>query len=222
LEVKPEGDVEVLVLDRIADILVVLSEVTTSTFFSQLPVLPDQDPFSVLYRGINEMASTLAEAHQRSARYQNELLEKLATIEEQRAAIRELSTPVIEVWDSVLCLPVVGVMDTTRSAEMTEALLRAVVDKRARCAIIDVTGIDVMDTATADHFLRMAKAVRLLGAQCVLAGVSPGIAQTIVHMGVDLSEVTTHRTLRDALSLFVAGRLARPSPARGQNGTHAR
>ena len=219
---KPEGDVEALVLDRIADILVVLSEVTTSTFFSQLPVLPDQDPFSALYQGINEMASTLAEAHQRSERYQNELLEKLATIEQQRVAIRELSTPVIEVWDGVLCLPVVGVMDTTRSAEMTEALLHAVVDKRARCAIIDVTGIEVMDTATADHFLRMAKAVRLLGAQCVLAGVSPGIAQTIVHMGVDLTDVTTHRTLRDALSLFVAGRLARPSLVRGQNGTHAR
>jgi rsbT co-antagonist protein RsbR len=222
LEVKIEDDVEALVLDRIADILVVLSEVTTSTFFSRLPVLPDQDPFSALYRGINEMASTLAEAHQRSERYQNELLEKLATIEEQRAAIRELSTPVIEVWDGVLCLPVVGVMDTTRSAEMTEALLRAVVDKRARCAIIDVTGIEVMDTATADHFLRMAKAVRLLGAHCVLAGMSPGIAQTIVHMGVDLSAVTTHRTLRDALSLYVAGRLARPSLDRGQNGTHAR
>ena len=121
---KTEGDdVEAMVLDRIADILVVLSEVTTSTFFTQLPVLPDQDPFSVLYRGINEMASTLAEAHQRSERYQSELLEKLATIEQQRVAIRELSTPVIEVWDGVLCLPVVGVMDTICSAEMTEALL---------------------------------------------------------------------------------------------------
>jgi len=220
--VKNDGDVEAMVLDRIADILVVLSEVTTSTFFSQLPALPDQDPFSVLYRGINEMAATLAESHKRSERYQNELLEKLATIEEQRVAIRELSTPVIEVWDGVLCLPVVGVMDTTRSAEMTEALLRAVVDKRARCAIIDVTGIEVMDTATADHFLRMAKAVRLLGAQCVLAGMSPGIAQTIVHMGVDLSGVATHRSLRDALSLYVAGRLTRPSLTRGQNGMHSR
>ena len=148
-------------------------------------------------------------AREAAERFQNELTERLATIEQQRAAIRELSTPVIEVWDRVLCLPVVGVMDTSRGAEMTESLLRGVVEKRARCTIIDVTGIEVMDTATADHFLRMAKAVRLLGAECVITGISPGIAQTIVHMGVDLGEVRTHRSLRDALSRFVLESMAK-------------
>jgi rsbT co-antagonist protein RsbR len=196
-------------LDRIADALIVLSEVTTSVFFSRLPELPESDPFSVLYKGINEMVDTLAETHEKSERYQKELTEKLATIEQQRMAIRELSTPVIEVWQNVLCLPVVGVMDTTRSAEMTETLLRAVVEKQALCTIIDVTGIEVMDTGTADHFLRMAKAVRLLGAECVITGISPGIAQTIVHMGVDLTGVVTHRSLRDALGRYVARSRAR-------------
>jgi rsbT co-antagonist protein RsbR len=197
-------DFELHVYDRIADILLVLSEVTSSTFGTRLPDLPDSDPFSALFKGINETADSLAEAHARSSRYQKELEEKLATIEQQRAAIKELSTPVIEVSEGVLCLPVVGVMDTMRSAEMTETLLRSVVDKSARCAIIDVTGIEVMDTATADHFLRMAKAVRLLGAECVLTGVRPAIAQTIVHMGVDLRELKTHRSLRDALARWVA------------------
>jgi len=195
--------VDLAVMDRIADILVVLSEVTTGTFYSRLQSLPESDKWSVLYRAINDMADTLAAAHEKSEQYQKELHERLETIEKQRTAIRELSTPVIEVWEGVLCLPVVGVMDTSRGAQMTETLLHEVVERKARCSIIDVTGIEVMDTATVDHFLRMAKAVRLLGAECVLTGVSPGIAQTIVHMGVDLSGLTTHRSLRDALARFV-------------------
>jgi rsbT co-antagonist protein RsbR len=188
--------------DRIADILIVLSEVSCSNFTTRLPELEESDVFSTLYAAINEMASTLADAHERTERYQNELAEKIATIEEQRVAIRELSTPVIEVWDGVLCLPIVGVMDTTRGAEMTEVLLRTVTEKNAKCAIIDVTGIEVMDTGTADHFLRAARAVRLLGTDCVLTGISPSIAQTIVHMGAELSGLTTYRSLRDALKEY--------------------
>ena len=118
----------------------------------------------------------------------------------------------MEVWDGILCLPIVGIMDTGRSADMTDALLRAVVATRARCAIIDITGIEVMDTGTADHFIRMAKAVRLLGAECVLTGMNPQIAQTVVHMGVDMEGVTTHRSLRDALH-YMTGK-GRPSVAR--------
>lgn len=127
-------------------------------------------------------------------------------IERQQEAIRELSTPIMEVWDGILCLPVVGIMDTRRSADMTDALLRAVVAARAECAIIDITGIEVMDTGTADHFIRMAKAVRLLGAECVLTGMKPQIAQTVVHMGVDMASVATHRSLRDALYQMIRRR----------------
>jgi rsbT co-antagonist protein RsbR len=195
---------DLAVMDRISDILVVLSEVTTSTFYSRLPELANEDGWSVLYRAINEMADTLAEAHQRSERYQKQLEDKLTTIEQQRVAIRELSTPVIEVWEGVLCLPIVGVMDSMRGAEMSETLLRAVVERKARCTIIDLTGIQVMDTGTVDHFLRMAKAVRLLGAECILTGISPTIAQTVVHMGIDLTGLTIHRSLRDALARWVA------------------
>ena len=216
-----DSEFEMAALERIADILMVLSEVSSSTFLSRLPELPESDTFSALYRGVNEMADALAEAHARGERYQKELTEKLVTIEQQRSAIRELSTPVIEVWEGVLCLPVVGTMDTSRSAEMTETLLRSVVEKKARCTIVDVTGIDVMDTATVDHFLRMARAVHLLGAECVIAGISPGIAQTIVHMGVDLRGLTTHRNLRDALGRYLLrrapGERAWPRPAAPQS-----
>src|SRR6516225_2847591 len=137
-------------------------------------------------QGVNEMIEALAAQEQRNIDYQRELEDKLGTIEQQRAAIRELSTPIMEVWEGILCLPIVGIMDSTRSADMTDALLKAVVATRARCTIIDITGIEVMDTHTADHFIRMAKSVRLLGAECVLTGINPQIAQTIVHMGVEM------------------------------------
>lgn len=193
-----------LMLERIADILLVVAGVGSGDYLTRLKSdLPEDHPLSTLYEGINQMIESLRAEQERAAAYQRELEEKLATIEMQRAAIRELSTPIIEVWDGVLCLPVVGVLDSTRSAEMTEALLQAIVEKKARCAIIDITGIQVMDTGTADHFLRMARAVRLLGANCLLTGINPAIAQTIIHMGMDLSGVITHRTMRNALQRFV-------------------
>lgn len=192
------------VYDRIADVLMVLSDVANGDYSTRLTTEhAEDDPLGALCIGLNEMIDSLANARRRSAEYQRELEEKLATIERQRAAIRELSTPIMEVWDKILCLPIVGIMDSARSADTTDALLRAVVATRARCAIIDITGIEVMDTRTADHFIRMTKSVRLLGAECVLTGINPQIAQTIVQMGIDMQGVVTHRSLRDALAHFV-------------------
>ena len=149
--------------------------------------------------------------------YQRELEDKLDTIARQRAAISELSTPVIEIWKGVICLPFVGLMDTARGAEMTEAILRATVEKNAKCTIIDVTGIEVMDTSTADHLIRVAKAIRLLGARCVVTGIRPTIARTIVHMGVQLNGVTTRRSLRDALQDIVRSELQAAAAAATAN-----
>jgi len=136
----------------------------------------------------------------------------------EQAAIRELSTPIIEVWASVLCLPVVGIVDSQRSAEMTETLLETIVAKQARMAIVDITGIDVMDTKTADHFIKMARAVRLLGAECIISGINPGIAQTLTHIGVDLTGIRTLRSLRDALQVHLreTEQLMHPGRQRGE------
>lgn len=200
------------VYDKIADILMLLADVAIGDFSNRLQFdLPETHPLGALGKGINEMIDSLAHEQQRSAEYRKELEEKLAMIERQQAAIRELSTPIMEVWDGILCLPIVGIMDTGRSADMTDALLRAVVSTRARCAIIDITGIEVMDTGTADHFIRMAKSVRLLGADCVLTGMNPQIAQTVVHMGVDMAGVVTHRSLRDALQYMTGTGGRRPT-----------
>jgi rsbT co-antagonist protein RsbR len=197
-------EVEGEILEKIADVLLVLSEVSVGIYRRLESDLPSTHPVGALTQGVNEMIEALEREKQNNAAYQRDLEEKLQTIERQRSSIRELSTPIIEIWDRILCLPIVGVMDTTRSAEMTDGLLKAVVDRAARCAIIDITGIDIMDTGTADHFVRMAKSVKLLGADCVLTGINPHIARTLVQMDVQLTGITTYRSLRTALQRYVS------------------
>lgn len=128
-----------------------------------------------------------------------ELEAKLVTIERQAAAIRELSTPVMEIWDDVLVLPIVGVVDTKRSMEIMNNLLERIVETQSRCVIIDVTGVEVVDTKTADYLLKVVRASNLLGTRCVLTGLSPAIAQTLVEIGADLTEVRTLRNLKAGL-----------------------
>jgi rsbT co-antagonist protein RsbR len=162
-----------------------------------------RDPLNGIFASLNELIAAFGAEQEQSSAFRRELEEKLLIVEKQRAAIRELSTPIIELWEGVLCLPVVGIMDTARSTEMTNSLLQAITSKKARFAILDITGIEVMDTGTVDHFMRMAKSIRLLGAECALTGISPHIAQTVVQMGIEMDEIKTERSLRDALVRFV-------------------
>ena len=196
--------------ERVQRVIEALSYATVDEFDSCLEVMrgatPEDDAFaeletafSIFVEELSEAKAALREALARHEQANSELEAKLETIEMQQAAIRDLSTPIIEVWAGVLCLPVVGIVDSQRSAEMTETLLETIVTKQARTAIVDITGIDVMDTKTADHFIKMAKAVRLLGAECIISGINPGIAQTLTHIGVDLTAMRTMRNLRDAL-----------------------
>lgn len=161
------------------------------------------EPLGALAACINAMTEYLAERREETHSFQQQLEGQIDTIEKQRIAIRELSTPIIEVWAGVLCAPIVGVLDSARASEMTSALLHTVVETKAKLAIIDITGIEAMDTQATDHFLRMARAVRLLGADCALSGVHPNVARTIVHMGIDLAGIASHRTLRDVLQHYV-------------------
>jgi rsbT co-antagonist protein RsbR len=128
-----------------------------------------------------------------------ELRNKLELIERQQEVIRELSTPIIEVWDGVLTLPIIGLVDSVRTAEIMDDLLSAISRTRARFAILDLTGVEVVDTSTAGHLIGMIQAIRLLGAEGILTGIHPTIAQTIVSLGVDLSRVAVFAKLRDAL-----------------------
>ncbi len=178
-------------------------------------------PLGALALSVNSMVESLKHARAESDNYSNELSTQIETIERQREAIRVLSVPIIEVWEKVLCVPIVGVLDTLRASDVTSSLLNAVVEKKARYVIIDLTGIEVMDTQSADHFLRMAGAVGLLGARCTLSGIHPNIARTIVHMGVDLEGLKSYRTMREALKACVSeqssARMRRRSRVKAQS-----
>ena len=127
--------------------------------------------------------------------------QRLQTIEAQRATISDLSAPIIDVSDGVLALPIVGLVDSQRSLELTEQLLERIASAGARAVIVDVTGVDVVDTMTANNLLQMLRAAKLLGAACVLCGISPQVAQTLVQLGVDLGALTVVRDLKHGIEL---------------------
>jgi rsbT co-antagonist protein RsbR len=144
----------------------------------------------------------------------NELLDKLglhtiqifqkareAVISRQQEELLELSTPVVKLWDGILALPMIGTLDSARTQVVMESLLQRIVDTGSEIAIIDITGVPTVDTVTAQHLLKTVTAIRMMGADCIISGIRPQIAQTIVHLGIDLQGVTTKATLADALAL---------------------
>lgn len=120
-------------------------------------------------------------------------------IARQQDELMELSVPVIRLWDGVLCLPIIGVLDSSRALLLTERLLEAIAETNAGMAIIDITGVPTVDTATAQHLMKTVQAVRLMGAECVISGIRPAIATTIVGLGIDLSGIVTRFSLGEAL-----------------------
>jgi rsbT co-antagonist protein RsbR len=119
-------------------------------------------------------------------------------ISRQQQELLELSTPVVKLWDNILALPLIGTLDSERTQVVMENLLQKIVETGAAIAIIDITGVPTVDTLVAQHLLKTVAAARLMGADCIISGIRPQIAQTIVHLGVNLSEVTTKATLADA------------------------
>nr|WP_203644947.1 STAS domain-containing protein [Streptomyces sp. SID14478] len=124
-------------------------------------------------------------------------------IQRQSRQLMELSTPVVRLWKHVLAVPLIGTLDTARTQIVMESLLQAIQDDEAKVAIIDITGVLTVDTAVAQHLMHTVNAVRLMGADCVISGIRPPIAQTIAQLGIDLSTILTRATLADALSAAV-------------------
>jgi rsbT co-antagonist protein RsbR len=122
-------------------------------------------------------------------------------INRQQRDMLELSTPVVKLWEGILALPMIGTLDSARTQVVMENLLQKVVETGAQIAILDITGVPTVDTLVAQHLLKTVTALRLMGAECIISGVRPQIAQTIVHLGVDLQGVTTKANLADALAL---------------------
>ena len=195
--------------ERVAKIIDVLSLLSMGAYdpaLAHIEVGGEQEYFSELEQAlalfVKEIIGSRQDGEAAIARLESsrrEVEQKLELIERQQLAIRELSTPIIEVWDDVLVLPVVGLVDSQRALDMTEGLLEHVSNANARFVLIDLTGIDVIDTMTANHLISMIRAGQLLGAYCVVTGMNPEIAQTLVGIGVDLGEVQTLRSLKDGL-----------------------
>ena len=144
----------------------------------------------------------------------NELLDKLGLyttevyqkareeiINRQQQEMLELSTPVVKLWDGILALPMIGTLDSARTQVVMESLLQKIVETGSALAMIDITGVPTVDTLTAQHLLKTVTAARLMGAECIISGIRPQIAQTIVHLGVDLGDVITKASLADAFAL---------------------
>ncbi len=123
------------------------------------------------------------------------------TIRRQQEELLELSTPVVKLWDGILALPIIGTLDSARTQVVMESLLQAIVQTNSRVAIIDITGVPTVDTIVAQHLLKTVTAARLMGADCIISGVRPQIAQTIVHLGINLLDVTTKATLAAAFGV---------------------
>jgi rsbT co-antagonist protein RsbR len=137
-------------------------------------------------------------------------------IRRQREDMLELSTPVVKLWENIVALPLVGTLDSARTQVVMETLLEAIVQTNSKVAIIDITGVPTVDTVVAQHLLKTVTAARLMGAECIISGVRPQIAQTIVHLGINLLDVTTKATLRDALALALekTGQVFTTAPGR--------
>lgn len=127
-----------------------------------------------------------------------------AVIVRQQEELLELSTPVVKLWDGVVALPLIGTLDSARTQVVMENLLQSLVQTNSKIAIIDITGVPTVDTIVAQHLLKTVTAARLMGADCILSGIRPQIAQTIVHLGISLLDITTKATLGDAFAVALA------------------
>ena len=165
--------------------------------FEQLRARHPDDPALVLDAGwrltqlLDQLGLYTMEVYQRS---------REEVVRRQQDEIAELSTPVVKLWEGILALPLIGTLDSARTQVVMENLLQAIVDQSADLAIIDITGVPTVDTLVAQHLLKTIAAARLMGADCIISGIRPQIAQTMVHLGVEL-DVVTKATLADALAL---------------------
>jgi rsbT co-antagonist protein RsbR len=152
-----------------------------------------------IIRDMTQQRALEQELSTRNAALEQSEAEKTGLIARLRVALRELSTPILEVWDDVLTLPVIGVVDSQRSGEMTARLLEEVSRSRAKFVIIDLTGVDTIDTGTADRFIKLARSVELLGSRCVLTGIQPSVAQALASLDAGFGDLTTLQNLKHAL-----------------------
>ena len=159
------------------------------------------DALDALTCGINMLAEEIAKRFEEKSQLAAQLVDaKEQTIAAQEATIRELSTPVIQIWDDILVLPLVSTLDSGRAKQMVELLLHEVAARQTRVAIIDITGVPVVDSFVARHLIKTVQGAVMLGTECILTGINPHIAQTLVQSGVDMGGILTKGSLQSGLA----------------------
>ncbi|HEY9681454.1 MAG TPA: STAS domain-containing protein [Oculatellaceae cyanobacterium] len=148
-----------------------------------------------------QVTSTISTLIDKLGLYTTEAFSKTreAIIRRQQKEILEMSTPVLKIWDGIVAVPLIGTLDSARTQIVMESLLQKIVETSAKVAILDITGVPTVDTQTAQHLIKTVSATRLMGAECIISGIRPQIAQTIVHLGIDIYDVVTRATMADAL-----------------------
>jgi rsbT co-antagonist protein RsbR len=193
---------------RIEHILTAVALASTGSFDGALSSIETtaEDDFGILEEALRVFLTELknanldaTEALERLTVSKRELERKLDTIAAQRVALRELSTPIIDVWEGVLTLPLIGFIDTERAADITESLLHRVTEAHARWVLIDLTGLTAVDEATADYLIRLVDTVSLIGSQCILTGIGAKLALQLMELGPEIHGLRTMRTLREGL-----------------------
>jgi rsbT co-antagonist protein RsbR len=185
-----------LVKERIKSLLDVVRSVSSGDFSVRIEIPEEEDEFTALAIELERMIDDLIEANKVS----EERMAKLQAVVEEKErllkTVRELSSPVIRVWENVLVMPLVGAIDSARATRIMEDLLNGITKSQAEIVIIDITGVPVVDTSVANHLIQTIKAAALLGAKCVVVGISSEVAQSLISLGVDLSGVVTHSNLQ--------------------------
>jgi anti-anti-sigma regulatory factor len=184
------------VKERLKSLLNVVQSVSSGDFSMSVKISEKEDEFTALSIGLERMINDMIEAN----RVSEDRMAKLQTVVEEKErllkTVRELSSPVIQVWENVLVMPLVGAIDSARAARITEDLLTGIIKYQAEIVIIDITGVPVVDTSVANHLIQTIKAAALLGAKCVVVGISSEVAQSLINLGVDLSGVVTRSNLQ--------------------------
>jgi rsbT co-antagonist protein RsbR len=219
MSIPPRSLIEV----RIQRLIDAISLIGVGELDAALERLPEpaaaDDELDLLEACTRVLIGEVAASRDASARYARELeasrkalADRLELIQRQSVALADLSTPIIEVWEHTLALPIIGAIDEARAATMAETLLHSVAERRARHVLVDLTGVEDIDAETFRHLTRLARAVELLGARCVFTGLGPNVARTLVGMNLELGALRTHPTLKEGLRAVVGGARLEPRP----------
>lgn len=196
--------------ERVQRVIDALSMIGVNEYAMALDMLPEPagvaNAFDMLEACVRVLIGEVAAAQTENDRYaqaleqsRQQLADKLDVIQRQSVALADLSTPLIEVWEHTLVLPIVGAIDDARAVAIADALLHGIVTRRARRVLLDLTGVASVDAATFEHIARIVRAASLLGARCILTGLSPAVAAAAVELGQDLAGIVTSATLKEAL-----------------------